>query len=140
MSTTTEGPGPAPKTLVGYTDRTGVRAGESIRLMVSCFDGGTYRVRIVRRPDGTPVPSPVEGEVRGREQPLHPGSHAVVPGVPATPSFTVQAVVWPTTPQGRDRAILTRGARGAAGFGLFVDASGAAAVALGEEVCSEQCC
>lgn len=101
----------ATKNIVGYADKLSVAPGESIRFMVSCEDGARdYGARLVRllctddHPDGPglverSVKSDFEGTYQGRHQPLHAGSHIVVPCGPrlqGLSSFTAQAMIWPT--------------------------------------------
>ena len=101
----------ATKNIVGYADRLSVAPGELIRFMVSCEDEARdYRARLVRllctddHPDGPglverAVESEFEGTYRGRHQPLHAGSHIVIPCgtcLQGLSSFTAQAMVRPT--------------------------------------------
>ena len=97
--------------LVGYTDRLGVAAGETIQFMVSS-EHPSYRVDLVRLIHGDEnaegpgfkereVPAPVAGEYPGRPQAIHSGSYVHVIGgraLDALRSFTVAAWIFPTTP------------------------------------------
>ena len=145
------------KTIAGYTDKLSVAPGETVRFLVSCDDGAaSYRAGIVRlictddHPEGPglierPVKTSVDGEYPGRRQPIHAGSYAVVPSGPALApleSFTVQAMIWPTTPaKGRQSLLGTWSEETRAGFALEIDESGAVALRIGDgegdgEVCS----
>ena len=99
------------KNIVGYADKLSVAPGERIRFMVSCEDGARdYGARLVRllctddHPDGPglverAVKVDFEGTYQGRHQPLHAGSHIVVPCGPllqGLSNFTAQAMIWPT--------------------------------------------
>jgi N,N-dimethylformamidase len=137
------------KTLAGYTDRISVAPGERIRFMVSREGGeATYRARMVRlisgedHPEGPglierAVPSPIDGAYPARHQPIHVGSCAVVPpgrDLDRLASFTVQAMVWPTTPgRGRQTILGTWSAATARGFALELDEAGALALRLDGE-------
>ncbi len=131
------------KTLVGYADRLSVAPGETLRFMVSCYVPGNYRADIVRLICGDEsergagfkeeeLETAVSGEYPGREQPVHPGSYAIVPEVPALESFSAQVLIWPTLPQGGRQAILgTWNEAQASGFALGVDEHGEVELVLG---------
>ena len=103
------------KRIVGYTDRISAAPGETVRFMVSCYGVARYRADIVRlisgdlHPDGAGfkeqvIETAAGGEYAGREQVIHGGSHGVIDdGAPfaALSSFTLQAMIWPTTPARR---------------------------------------
>ena len=78
--------------VTGYVDRWSVRPGETIRFMISSRAGKDYTARLARIFCGDPnpagpgyrevaIPCPIDGRHAGREQPVHPGSRAVVPEV-----------------------------------------------------------
>jgi N,N-dimethylformamidase len=121
--------------LVGYAGRFSVAPGETVRFMVSSAQG-RYRADLVRlihgdtNPAGPgfkerPVPSAIDGDYRGREQPIRTGSCVVIPDHPAlrlTGSLSMVAWIYPTrlgdTPQG----IMTKwSGKDGIGFGLFLD-------------------
>jgi len=101
--------------ILGYCDKLSVAPGETVRFMVSC-EAERYRAEIVRiihgdaNPAGPglrlePVATPIGGEYPGRQQAIDAGSYATAPDHPRMrelASFTVMAMVWPTTP-GRGR-------------------------------------
>ena len=107
--------------IVGYADRLSVQPGETVRFMVSS-ELPSYRADIVRlvHADDSPggpgfkeeeVPTSVSGEYPGRKQDLHSGSYVIVPDSPAlrlSGSFTLQAWVYPTTPEKGVQEILTK--------------------------------
>ena len=131
------------KTLVGYADRLSVAPGETLRFMVSCYVPGSYRADIVRLICGDEsergagfkeeeLETAVSGEYPGREQPVHPGSYAIVPEVPALESFSAQVLIWPTLPQlGRQAIMGTWNEAQASGFALGVDEHGEVELVLG---------
>ena len=109
--------------IIGYGDKLSIAPGETIRFMVSAYDGQPYRARIVRlihgdaNPEGPgfkcePVASGIEAAHVGRPQAIRCGSWARVPRrarLRELKSFTVAAMIMPTT-----RA---RGGRGWSGIG-----------------------
>ncbi len=135
------------RSLFGYTDRISVRPGEQIDFKVSSLGGKPFHTDIVRlicgddSPEGpgfkeTPVPSDVDGEYEGREQPIKAGSYAIVPPsdtVTSLTGFTLAAMIWPTTPHKGSQAIMgTWCEETKAGFGLFLDENGAIALKAGD--------
>jgi N,N-dimethylformamidase len=131
---------------MGYSDRIHVRPGETIRFMVNCDGPRSYRADIVRVICGDTAPegpgfkekiikTPTNGRYRGRRQVIHAGSCVVVPAAPALTalrSFTVQAFIWPTTPQKGEQGLIGKwSAREGRGFALMVDAKGALALTIG---------
>ena len=76
--------------VTGYVDRWSVRSGEIINFMISSRDSVPYQARLARIFCGDPnpkgpgyrevgVPCSIEGRHEGEEQPVHPGSRALVP-------------------------------------------------------------
>ncbi len=133
-------------TILGYGDRMSAAPGESIRFMVSCEDGAaSYEARIVRllctddHPEGPgrrerEVESPITGTYAGRRQPIRMGSCSVIAPSAALhglSSFTVQVLVWATTPQLGRQGLVTRWCNATRrGFALVLD-GGCAALILG---------
>ena len=130
--------------LFGYSDEISLRPGGTIRFMVSSLDGAPYRADIVRlicgddSPAGpgfkeTVVETPAGGDYQGREQPIHDGSYVTVVDSPlfdGIASFTLQAMIWPTTPLKGRQALLGKWCdKAQAGFGLYLDEDGAVAPA-----------
>ena len=115
--------------------------------MVSSVDDAPYCADIVRlicgddRPEGpgfkeTVIETTINGDYRGRAQSMHDGSYVVVPACPPLDdiaSFTVQAMIWPTTPLKGRQALLSKWCeKSRAGFSLYIDDSGAATLCLGD--------
>jgi N,N-dimethylformamidase len=134
------------KRLVGYADRMSACPGDTIAFMVSAEGTPRYEARLVRlisgdhHPDGCgfierPVASAIDGSYAGRPQALHAGSCAVIdpPGpLGVLSAFTLQAMVWPTTPDRPRQVILGMLDPDAArGFALVLE-RGAAALAVGD--------
>ena len=121
--------------IAGYADRFSVHPGEDVRFHVSSEHSEGYQAEIVRliHGDTNPagpgyreehIPSSVSGEYPGRRQPIYAGSYVLVPDEPRlrVSSFTVQAFIFPTTPDKGIQALLTKWqALRSAGFGLFID-------------------
>jgi N,N-dimethylformamidase len=135
------------KSITGYSDKISVQAGETIRFMVSCEQPGPYRAELVRvvcgdlNPNGPgiklpAVDCPINGTYEGRHQAIHNGSYVFVPATPQLAcgeGFTVQAMIWPTTPRLREQVLLSCwSAERSAGFELIIDADGGAALRLGD--------
>src|SRR5688500_13524777 len=98
--------------LIGYTDKFSVAPGEQLRFMISTTQPA-YRVKLVRlihgdeNPSGPgfkeePIESPVDSVYPGRQQITCCGSYALIEDCPELRrlgSFTLQAWIYPTTPQ-----------------------------------------
>ena len=132
--------------ITGYSDEISVRPGETVSFMVSC-ELPDYQVDIVRlicgdtNPEGPgykeePVESPASGRYEGRPQAIHAGSCAIVPSsdvLERLESFTVQAMIWPTTPARGEQGLVTKWNEAEqSGFALIVDEGGALALRLGD--------
>jgi N,N-dimethylformamidase len=132
--------------ILGYADRLSVAPGEAVRFMVSCSGAERYRAEIVRivhgdaNPAGPglrlePVESAVDGEYPGRVQAIHTGSFVRVPDharLRGLESFTVLAMIWPTTPaRGRQGLIAQWSAGDGAGFALALE-DGEVTLTLGD--------
>jgi N,N-dimethylformamidase len=134
--------------IVGYADRMSVRPGDILNVMVSCESGAaSYRADLVRLICGDDSPNgpgykeravehPANGEYAGRRQRINAGSYVRVPPSPALQalsSFTLEALIWPTTPGRGTQTLLGRwDEAGQAGYALILDATGAVALRLGD--------
>ena len=126
------------KSIMGYSDKISACPGEQVTFMVSCVGQPTYRARLVKiihgdtSPDGPgykerEVEAPFAGDHKARFQHIYAGSHAIVENTPhfdALGSLTLQAMVWPTTPDKGPQAILSLGSD-AGGLVLGIDGAGA---------------
>jgi N,N-dimethylformamidase len=131
--------------IVGYADRMSVRPGDTLKVMVSCENASSYRAQLVRlicgddSPNGPgykerPVEHPANGAYPGRRQWINAGSCVLVPANPlleSVTSFTLQALIWPTTP-GREPQTLLASWAEMAGYALTIDEKGALALRLGD--------
>lgn len=135
------------KKILGYSDKISVRPGDAISFMVSSIDGQAYRSSIVRiiHGDNNPagpgfryeeVATDIDGSRPGRLQEALAGSYVVVPDHPllaGLESFTLQAMIWPTTPGDGAQSLLSRWDEGRkAGFILGLDEKGCVALTLGD--------
>ena len=135
------------KTLMGYSDEISVCPGDTIKFMVSCDGPRNYSARLVRiihgdtSPEGPgykeeAVQAAFEGEYKGRKQEVHAGSYGIVPSHPcfdSLSSFSVQAMIWPTTPAKGAQTILSHWNEGSkAGFILGIDEGGCLCFTLGD--------
>jgi N,N-dimethylformamidase len=133
--------------LFGYSDQISARPDETVKFMVSSLDGQPYHADIVRlicgddSPSGpgfkeTVVETPINGDYPGRAQAINDGSYVTVPSRPILDditSFTLQALIWPTTPGRGCQALLGKWCdKAQAGFGLYIDDDGAVALRLGD--------
>ena len=131
--------------IMGYADRVSLQPGETVRIMASCIGARSYRAEIVRllSPNAgmgaseyreVVVETPANATYPAREQKMHAGSFGVVPekwALKDVESFTLQAYVWPTTPKKGPRAIMGTWAASGSGYGLSIDAEGAAEIRIG---------
>jgi N,N-dimethylformamidase len=134
------------KIVVGYADRFSAAPGETIRFMVSVDGEVGYRADIVKLTSGDWNPrgagfkeelvtTTVNGEYQGRKQEIHPGSFAIVDDDPrlALHSFSLQAMIWPTTPlKGRQTILAKWSVARNCGFALGIDDAGALTLMIGD--------
>ena len=135
------------KKIVGYASAWSVMPGETLRVMVSTYGPQRYRADLVRvicgddEPDHgiyreAEIAAPFSGEYPGRTQPTVAGSYLIFPDVPASAapgSFTVQAWVFPTTPDKGEQGLIANWCDATTrGFALLIDATGALAMRLGD--------
>jgi len=133
--------------IIGYCDPFCAAPGEPVRFMVSCDGVASYRTEIVRLicADDSPggpgykeecIATALDDSYPGVYQAIHPGSWMYVApcaDLDALTSFSVQAFIWPSTPEKGRQGVITRWSdSGSTGFGLFVDAAGCAAFTLGD--------
>ena len=135
------------KQIVGYSDEISVRPGEEISFMVSSEQNSAYKASFVRiihgdtNPEGPglkleQVSTDVDGEYPGQRQECLGGSFAVVPhSAPLAElrSFSVQAMIWPTTPDKGRQSIISKWNPGdQSGFSLGIDTAGALCFRIGD--------
>ena len=75
------------------------------------------------------------GNYQGRNQKIHGGSYLIVPQDDRlnTSSFTLQAYIFPTTPDKGRQGILTKwNQKTKSGYGLFIDENACLSVSIGD--------
>ena len=130
--------------ITGYSDRYALCPGEEIKFYINSENGESYNADIVRmihgdtNPDGPgfkveELDTQVSKEYAGRNQIIHGGSYAVVPHDHRmnVESFTLQAFIFPTTPDKGVQGILTK-CVGTTGYGLFIDDNANLALWIGD--------
>src|SRR5262249_33972489 len=134
--------------ILGYGDRHSLRPGDRLQVKVSCEAGAKqFRAEVVHMicgddsPSGAgykdaPVVNPANGDYPARKQPFDTGSAVLVPASPLLDrleSFTLTALVWPTTPGRKPQTLLARWSEESrAGFRLGLDQTGALALDIGD--------
>jgi N,N-dimethylformamidase len=131
--------------ITGYSDNYSILPGGKIRFYVNAEHGESYEARIVRlihgdtNPEG---PGYKEEEIdascndtyAGRNQRIFGGSYVIVPQDLRLnlQSFTLQAYIFPTTPDKGRQGLLTKWVEGSRrGYGLFIDEKGCLSVSIG---------
>ncbi len=132
--------------ITGYSDQYSVCPGDRIRFYVNSENNEEYEAQMVRlihgdtNPDG---PGYKEEEIAascnmnypGRNQRIHGGSYVIIPQDDRLnlKSFTLQAYIFPTTPDKGRQGILTKWVeeRGS-GYGLFIDDEGCLSIEIGD--------
>lgn len=131
----------------GYTDRLSVEPGQKIKFMINCEGYEKYQAEVVRLIHGDTNPAgpglkiehidnDLKGEYRGREQKIYSGSYIVVKDNPifrGIQSFSLQAMIWPTTPNKGVQGLVTKWYEPKkAGYGLFIDENGYLSLWIGD--------
>ena len=132
--------------VIGYSRELSVFPGDQVNFLVSC-DTERYHADIVKlihgdtNPDGpgfkiAPVSTNIDTDVGGRVQRVYSGSHVLVddhPRLRLSRGFTLQVLIWPTTPLKGVQGLLTKwdGSR-EAGYGLFIGGDGCVEAWVGD--------
>ena len=132
--------------ITGYSDQISVRPGDTVNFMVNC-EHPEYRADIVRivsgdlNPEGPGIieeviDTPVKGTHQGRQQKIYAGSYALVESsapLESLGAFTVQVMVWPTTPRKGVQALVSKfSTDDKSGWALIIDEAGAIAFQVGD--------
>ena len=134
--------------LLGYSDRLSAAPGEAVRFFVSS-PAPEYDVALVRLIHGDPNPdgpgfkeelvtSAIDGRHAGRVQPLHNGSHVLVPHAPElcpAGSFSIAVWICPTAPRLGVQGVATKLDAGR-GWAVLLGPGGAGLRIDDSEVCS----
>jgi N,N-dimethylformamidase len=134
--------------ITGYADKISVLPGETIKFMVNAETGPRYRADIVRvicgdeNPDGPGyrekvVKTAANGSYKSRKQVIHAGSFVEIGAsdmLDGLESFTMQAFIWPTTPEKGTQAIISkwRDSDKAGAALIITKANGSAALCIGD--------
>jgi N,N-dimethylformamidase len=131
--------------ITGYLDKISLNRGDRLKVMVSCTAAPEFHATLVRticgdlNPEGPgfreiEIPSAADGVYRAREQICNAGSCVVVapsPRFDALANFSVQAHVWPTTPDRGEQVILSLWDEvSRRGFRLSIDETGSLSALL----------
>ena len=133
--------------ITGYADKISVTPGETIKFMVNSEAGTRYRADIVRvicgdvNPDGPGyrekvIKTPINATYKSRKQVIHAGSFVEIGAsdmLDGLESFTMQAFIWPSTPEKGTQAIISKWRdRDKAGAALIITKeNGSAALCIG---------
>jgi len=132
--------------ITGYSDKYSLCPGENIKFYVNSEQGEDYDAQIVRlihgdtNPDGPGykeelINSACNKTYSGQNQRIHGGSYIVVPQDVRldVKSFTLQAYIFPTTPEKGRQGIVTKWVEDSAtGYGLFIDEQSCLCVQIGD--------
>ncbi len=132
--------------ITGYSDKYSVCPGDSLTFYVNSEDNEEYDVQLVRlihgdtNPEGPgykeeEIGAPCNQSYTGRNQRIHGGSYVIVPQDTRlnVESFTLQAYIFPTTPDKGRQGLLTKWVEDrASGYGLFIDDEGCLCVQIGD--------
>jgi len=133
--------------ITGYCDKLSAAPDETIKFMVNC-ELPTYTVEVVRlicgdtNPKGpgvkeTVVKTPIDKTYKGRKQTIETGSYVTIPSSPLLErlgSFSLQALIWPTTPEKRRQMLMAKfRERDKAGLALVIsERDGSVGLVLGD--------
>ena len=129
--------------ILGYCDRLSAAPGDTLRFMVSSEENRPYQARIVRIINGDanpagpglkfePIDTDVSGSYQGRRQRTDAGSYLRVadhPKLRALESFTILALIWPTTPDKPNQSLVAKWAP-QSGAGFRFELAGAEGISL----------
>lgn len=132
--------------ITGYSDKYSVCPGDEIKIYVNSEKNEDYRGDIVRlihgdtNPEGPGfkeklIKAPCNKNYKGKNQKIHGGSYGVVHADHRLDleSFTLQAFIFPTTPDKGTQGVLTKWQDPQkSGYGLFVDEDGCLACWIGD--------
>jgi N,N-dimethylformamidase len=132
--------------ITGYSDKYSVCPGDEIEFYINSENNEDYDVQLVRlihgdtNPDGPgykeeEISADCNGNYRGRNQRIHGGSYVIIPQneLLNIESFTVQAYIFPTTPDTGRQGLVTKFVEGEnSGFGLFIDKRGCLELKIGD--------
>ena len=132
--------------ITGYSDKYSIHPGEKVKFYINSESNENYEVQIVRLIHGDTNPegpgykeeelgASCNGNYEGRNQRIHGGSYVIIPQDDRmnVESFTLQAYIFPTTPDKGKQGILTKwNETNSSGYGLFVDDDGCLCLMIGD--------
>ena len=132
--------------ITGYSDKYSAHPGEDVKFYINAENNYSYDVQLVRlihgdtNPEGPgykeeEISASCNGTYQGKNQRIHGCSYIVIPQHENLniESFTLQAYIFPTTPDKGRHGILTKfNEQDKKGFGLFVDDSGCLSIEIGD--------
>ena len=135
------------KNLVGYSDEISVKPGSEISFMISSEKNSAYDLSFVRiihgdtNPEGPglklkSLKTEIDGKYDGNRQECLGGSYISVPNtssIQELSEFTLQAMIWPTTPEKGYQSIISNwNNKKKSGFWLGIDSNGCVAFRIGD--------
>ena len=132
--------------ITGYSDKYAAFPGEKINFHINSENNENYDLQIVRlihgdtNPDGPgykeeEIGSSINGNYEGRNQKIHGGSYVIIPQDHRqnVESFTLQAYIFPTTPEKGRQGLLTKwNEKNNSGYGLFIDDNACLSMMIGD--------
>lgn len=132
--------------ITGYSDKYTVCPGDQMEFYINSEHEEDFEVQLVRlihgdtNPDGPgykeeEISADCNGNYKGRNQKIHGGSYVIIPqnDLMNVESFTLQAYVFPTTPDKGRQGLLTKYVEGEnTGFGLFIDKNSCLELKIGD--------
>ncbi len=132
--------------ITGYSDKYSVCPGDTLQFYVNSENNESYEAHLVRlihgdtNPDGPgykeeEIAAACNSTYSGRNQRIHGGSYVVIPQDDRlnVNSFTLQAYIFPTTPEKGRQGILTKwNESNKSGYGLFVDDNNCLSLEIGD--------
>ncbi|MFT5810761.1 MAG: N,N-dimethylformamidase, partial [Rubritalea sp.] len=132
--------------ITGYSDKYSVCPGDDLQFYINSEHNEDYELQMVRlihgdtNPDGpgykeAEIAAPCNQTYKGRNQRIHGGSYVVVPQDKRlnVDSFTLQAYIFPTTPEKGRQGLLTKWVeQSETGYGLFIDDDSCLSLQIGD--------
>jgi N,N-dimethylformamidase len=132
--------------ITGYSDKYSVCPGDNLQFYINSEQNESYELQMVRlihgdtNPDGPgykeeEIAAPCNQTYKGRNQRIHGGSYVVVPQDKRlnVDSFTLQAYIFPTTPEKGRQGLLTKWVEETeTGYGLFIDDDSCLSLQIGD--------
>ena len=132
--------------ITGYSDKYQAFPGDEIKFYVNAEQNENYDVQIVRlihgdtNPEGPgykdeEIGAECNKTLQGRNQRIHGGSYNIIPQDDRlnTESFTLQAYIFPTTPDKGQQGSWTKwNDKATSGYGLFIDENACLSVMIGD--------